>query len=201
MLILHKHQLRLLEILKSNQDEPLTIRELMDRLGVTSPSVVQHHLLQLENKGYLRKNPANPKDYQILADSPDKDITYLNQYGLAQCGPSGSILDGNPIDRIPISSKILGFPSSEAFMVKAKGDSMEPKINAGDLVIAKKTSEFKSGGIYVCINNEQALIKQVNNDGKNLILASLNPDYQPFVAAIDFRIEGEVRGILSYQTN
>lgn len=200
---LHRTQQRLLELLKQNELEPLTIREIQEALGVSSTSVVQHHIFQLEKKGYLRRNPVNSRDYQILAESPEKQVTYLNLYGLAQCGPNGSILDGDPIDRIPISTRILGFPSSEAFLVKAKGKSMLPKIHEGDLVIARKTSIADSGSIVVCVNNGEALVKKLQimefpNRPRAFNLISLNQDFQPFPASEDFRIEGIVRGVLSY---
>jgi repressor LexA len=195
---LHPTQEKLLKALKQNIADPLTIRELQVKLDISSPSVVYHHLQQLERKGYLRRNPANPKDYQILADSPDKKITYLNLYGLAQCGPRGSILDGTPTDRIPISTQILGFSSTEAFMVKAKGESMLPKIHDGDLVIARKSKSAENGDIVVCINNSEALIKKIHNEKKKTILLSLNQSYSPIFANDDFRIEGVVRGIISY---
>ena len=165
---LHPAQQRLIDLLKENIDDPLTIRELQDELALSSPSLVYHHIQQLEKKGYLRRNPLNPKDYQILADSPEKQVTYLNLYGLAQCGPNGSIFDGNPIERIPISSKILGFPSSEAFMVKAKGDSMAPRINEKDLVVARKTNDAENGDVVVCVNNGETLIKKIQK-GNELI--------------------------------
>jgi repressor LexA len=195
---LHPTQKRLLELLKQNITEPLTIRELQSALGISSTSIVHHHMEQLEKKGYLRRNPVNPKDYQILANSPEKTITYINLYGLAQCGPKGSILDDNPLDRIPIASKILGFSSSEAFMVKAKGNSMTPKINDGDLVIAKKAHNADNGTIVVCVNKGEVLIKKIQK-GKEIILISTNSEYEPFVAAKDFRIEGIVRGVYSYK--
>jgi len=194
---LHTTQNNLLQLLKQSITEPLTIRELQDELDLSSPSVVYHHIQQLEKKGYLRRNPKNPKDYQILADSPDKIITYLNLYGLAHCGPKGAFLDGDPIDRIPISTKILGFSSSDAFMVKAKGDSMQPKINDLDLVIVKKARTANNGDIVVCVNNGEVLIKKIRV-GNEVILSSLNPKYQPFVANKKFHIEGIVRGVLSY---
>lgn len=194
---LHPAQKSLLGILKENTDEPLSVREIQEIMGVSSPSVVQHHIKQLEKKGYLRRNPLNSRDYQILADSPDKQITFLNLYGLAQCGPKGSIFDGEPIERVPISSKILGFPSSEAFMVKAKGNSMIPKIYEKDLVIARKTNDADSGNIVVCVNNGETLIKKIQK-GKSIILISLNPKYEPFIAEKDFRIEGVVKGVYSY---
>lgn len=195
---LHPTQEKLLKLLKQNIADPLTIRALQDELGISSPSVVFHHLQQLERKGYLRRNPANPKDYQILADTPDKKITYLNLYGLASCGKKGSVLNGDPIDRIPISSQILGFPSSDAFMVKAKGNSMLPKIHEGDLVIAKKSKNATNGNIVVCVNNGEALIKKVHKENGNTILTSLNQSFSPILASDDFRIEGIVRGIVSY---
>ncbi len=194
---LHPIQKKLLDLLVKNIDEPLTIREMQDILNLSSTSVVAHHLTQLEKKGYLKKNPANPRDYQILKDAPEKQITYLNLYGLAHCGPNGSILDGNPIDRIPISTRLISFPSAEAFMVKARGDSMEPKINEGDLVIARKTNNADSGSIVVCVNDGEALIKKIKKEGRSTILISLNSKYQPFLADRNFRIEGEVRGIIS----
>lgn len=195
---LHPAQRCLLDILKNNIDDPLTIREIQEELKLSSPSLVFHHIQQLEKKGYLRRNPLNPRDYQILADEPEKKITYLNMYGLAHCGPKGSILEGNPIERVPIASKILGFSSEEAFMVKAKGNSMAPKINDKDLVIARKTNDAENGSIVVCVNDGEALIKKIQK-GRQIILISLNPEYEPFVASKNFRIEGVVRGIYSYE--
>jgi repressor LexA len=154
-------------------------------------------LRQLEKNGYLKRNPYNPQDYQVLKDAPEKQITYLNLYGLAHCGPNGSVLDGNPVERIPISIRLISFPSAEAFMVKAKGDSMEPKINESDLVIARKTDDADSGSIVVCVNDGEALIKKIKKEGRNVILISLNTKYQPFLAARNFKIEGEVRGIIT----
>lgn len=195
---LHPAQKKLLNLLKANIEDPLTIREMQDELGLSSSSLVYHHIQQLEKKGYLRRNPVNTQDYQILADEPEKKITYLNMYGLAHCGPKGSILDGSPIERVPIASKILGFASDEGFMVKAKGDSMSPKINDKDLVVVRKTNDAENGNIVLCINDGEALIKKIQK-GNQIILTSLNPKYEPFIASKDFRIEGVVRGIYSYE--
>jgi len=198
---LHPTQKKLLDILVKNTDDPPTIREMQEILDISSPSVVAYHLEQLEKNGYLKRNPYNPRDYQILKDAPEKKVAYLNLYGLAHCGPNGSILDGNPIDRVAISTRLLSFSSSEAFMVKAKGDSMAPKINEGDLVIARKNDTPESGSIVVCINDGESLIKKIEIENeknkKRYILISLNPKYPPFLAKSDFRIEGEVRGVIT----
>ncbi len=193
---LHPLQQKLLKLLGDNMDDPLTVRELQEKLGVSSTSVIAHHIQQLEKKGYMKRNPYNSKDYQVM-DGPENKIAHLNLYGLASCGPSGSLLDGDPIDRIPISSQLISFPASEAFMVKAKGKSMEPKIYDGDLVIARKTSSPENGKVYVLVHDGEALIKRVQIDGKNKILHSFNSEFQPFISSKDLRIEGEVKGLFS----
>ncbi len=201
---LHPVQKKLLEVLKANMDDPLTIRQLMKLASASSPSVIHHHITQLEKKGLLRRNPSNPSDYQVLMGEPEKEIAFLNLYGLAQCGPKGSILDGNPVDRIRISSKFLGFSALDAFAVKAKGTSMLPKIKPGDLVIAKRSNTFNNGDVVICVNNGEALIKKVQiitKDDEHIAynLISVNSqNYPPFLAGEDFRVEGIVRGVLTY---
>ena len=193
---LHPFQRKLLDLLANNSDELLTIREMQDELGASSTSVVAHHLTQLEKKGRLKRNPYNPRDFQILK-GPEKQVAYLNLYGLAYCGPNGTILDDNPIERIPISTRLLSFPAAEGFLVKAKGDSMSPKINEGDLVIARQVPDVDSGRVVICVNNGEALIKKVQKEKQGNILVSLNSKYPPFFAADDFRVVGEVRSVIS----
>ena len=181
-------------------EDPLTIREIQDLLNLSSPSVVHYHIQQLERKGYLKRNPDNPKDYRILSD-PEKPITWLNLYGLARCGPDGSILDGNPIDRIPVASRILRFPIEEAFLVEANGNSMEPVIMAGDLVITKMSNLANNGDTIVCVNDSVVLIKKYNIEDNRIFLHSENAEeYPPIPADLEhFRIEGVVKGIIRCQ--
>lgn len=195
---LHTVQTQLLRLLAEHSDEPLSIRDLQERVGASSTSVVVHHLQQLERKGHLKRNPYNPKDYQVVEGTPEAAIAYVNLYGLAMCGPAGSILDGDPIDRIPMASRLLSFPVAEAFMVKAKGKSMEPRISEGDLVVARKTQVHKDGKVFVCVNDEECLIKIVRVSGGQVFLESFNRDSFPiFSASADFRVEGEVKNIIS----
>lgn len=194
---LHEVQERLLELLRLNMESPLTIEALRLELQVSSKSVVHHHITQLETKGYLKRNPQNPRDYTLLHE-PERQIVYLNKYGLAQCGPDGTIFDGNPIDRIPIASKLLRFPSDEAFIVEARGDSMTPKIKPGDLIIARKQTTASDGDLVVCVNNEATIIKRYRVQHADVKLQSLNDKYHPLSPAEDFRIQGVVRNIIHY---
>ncbi len=198
---LHQAQQKLLDLLKANIDEPLTLRELQERLNISSHSVVHHHIQQLEKKGYLRRNPSNPKDYQILSENPERTIAYVNLYGLARCGPLGTLLDGNPIDRIPVPTKMLGFSARDAFLVRAKGDSMEPKIYNGDFIVAKKSQIALDGDIVVCSHNSTAKIKKIqfSNDHSSAVLISFNhAKYPPeFISEGELIIEGIVKAIFT----
>lgn len=193
---LHPTQQKLLQLLEDNLDEPLTIRELQERLNLSSSSLVAHHIQQLEKKGYLKRNPSNPQDYHLMK-SPEKAVVRLNLYGLAQCGPNGSILDGKVLERITISSRLLNFAADDAFLVRAEGNSMVPLINNGDLVMARKTNVAEDGKVVVCCNDGMALIKKFHKTDGVVLLESLNKDFNTFVASDDFRIEGEVRGVIS----
>lgn len=195
---LHKNQALLLELLADNKDFPLTIREIQNKLDFSSSSVVAHHMQKLEQKGYLKRNPHNPRDYQVYF-KPEKSVVTLNLYGFAQCGRNGTILDGNPIDKIPLASKILKFQADLGFIVKAKGDSMEPKIMEGDLVISEKSNVAENGDIIVCVYNDEVLIKKFFKQNEHISLISINSEkHTPIYVTEYFKIEGIVRNIINY---
>jgi len=195
---LHKKQIRLIDLLTANQEEPLTIRQLQEELGLSSPSLVHHHITQLEKKGFLKRNPSNPRDYQVLLD-PEHPVSYVNMYGMAKCGPEGTVLSGDPIDMVPIYSKMIHFPVDEAFMVKATGDSMEPKIHEGDIVIARKQRTAEEGQIVICSLDSSVMIKRFSGKS-DVILESLNNKYYPIIVQNEqqFNIEGVMKGLISF---
>lgn len=197
---LHEKQKKLLELLLKNQADPLSIREIQEMLSISSTSVVAHHLKQLERKGYIFRDPSNPRDYKIISDPNDSEIGYVNVYGMAQCGPNGTILDGHPLERLPFAKKLITFPLEQVFIVAAKGDSMQPKIKERDLVVAKMQSGADSGALIVGVHNSKVLIKQYHLTRDGIILTSFNPKYQPIrvVNEEDLIIEGVVKSVISY---
>jgi len=119
---------------------------------------------------------------------------------MAQCGPNGSILDGDPVDRIPIASRLISFPAEEAFLVRARGDSMTPKINEGDLVIARKTEEAQNNDTVVCVYQSEALIKEFFLQNNQILLQSVNfSKFPPIIVNHHYvKIEGVVKCIIHY---
>ena len=196
MKALHPKQVQLLDILKTTISDPLTMEELAERLRVSSKSVVFHHIKQLEKKGYLKRNPANPRDYIVLKD-PERNVIYLNMYGMAKCGPEGTILDGTPTRIVPVDPSMIYFPACKGFMVEAKGDSMENLISPKDWLIVEQSRQPKNKDVVVCVNNGEVMVKRFTKDGENVILQSENPHYNPIVAdKTSFHVEGIVRSII-----
>lgn len=192
---LHKNQQQILELLKLNQDDPLTMEDIMNELDLSSTSLVYHHIIQLEKKGYLKRNPSNPKDYQILLD-PEKPISYLNLYGLARCGPDGINLEGSPEERIPIASKLISCAVNEACLVLAYGKSMEPNIHEGDYIIVKKQDAADNGDVVICTYEQKTIVKKFIKLGNTILLESFNKNAEPYPIIVEDENKLKINGIM-----
>ncbi|MES2676896.1 MAG: S24 family peptidase [Pseudomonadota bacterium] len=185
---LHPKQEQLLSILEKNQNNPLSLAQMVREVNASSNNLVLHHLKQLEKKGYLKRNEYNQSDYQVLT-IPEKPISYINFYGEARCGAEGCFIDGEPQDRIPMPSQLIKFKTENAFMIKAKGDSMEPNIYEGDLVIAQKKQEFFNSDMVVCSINGVAVIKEYFKDlYGNVLLKSFNKKHPTILLSAEDQV-------------
>lgn len=97
---------------------------------------------------------------------------------------------GNVAAGIPISAveDILDYeevPSSwqsqgEFFALRIKGDSMEPRMESGDVVIVKQQSDANSGDTVIAlVNGDDATCKKLQKTDNGIMLVSTNPKYLP----------------------
>lgn len=71
--------------------------------------------------------------------------------------------------------------NGEYFALSIKGDSMEPKISEGDVVIVRKQSYVENGETaVVLINGSDATVKKFYKTDHGIKLVSTNPTYDPF---------------------
>ena len=79
-----------------------------------------------------------------------------------------------PIDSLPVG---------EIFALKAKGDSMEPTIPNGALVLIREQSEVENGEIAaVLVNGDtEATLKRVKKQGDTILLMPDNPKHEPYI--------------------
>lgn len=70
----------------------------------------------------------------------------------------------------------------EYFALEIKGDSMEPRIYDGDVVIVRKQPDVENGQIgIISINGDDATCKRVMRSDHGVTLISFNPRYAPII--------------------
>lgn len=85
----------------------------------------------------------------------------------------------NIIDYEEISEEMAR--TGEFFALQIKGDSMEPRITEGDVVIVRKQKIVENGDIaVVLVNGDEATVKKFYKADNGISLISTNTKYDPF---------------------
>lgn len=67
---------------------------------------------------------------------------------------------------------------SDYFALKIKGNSMEPRLCAGDVVIVKKQASAQDGDIVIAlVNGDEATVKKFKKRPEGVMLIPLNPQF------------------------
>lgn len=70
--------------------------------------------------------------------------------------------------------------SGEYFCLRLHGDSMEPRMKEGDVVVVRKQPDVESGSIAIVrVNGNDATCKRVTKSDEGITLSGLNPDFAP----------------------
>lgn len=76
--------------------------------------------------------------------------------------------------------------SGEHFGLRLKGDSMEPRMKDGDVVIVRKQEDVKSGDVaVVLVNGDSATVKRIKKGPSGITLIPNNPVYDPMFYSSD----------------
>lgn len=72
------------------------------------------------------------------------------------------------------------------FALRVKGNSMEPRMHEGDVIICAETPDVDSGTVaVVLVNGDEATVKRVDKFKGGLKLIAFNPSYDPVVYTND----------------
>lgn len=186
--------------------EGLSIRELGTALDL-SPTTVLYHIKQLENLGFIVRNSAG-KVVRVNSADDSSAIAFLPLVGSARCGrPLSEVIDENTVRMIPIPLRVLGRNSKKSlFLIQAVGDSMEPKIENGDIVIFEENRSPDPGSIIVARTDEGTTIKRLRKTQEQIVLEPDNNMYQPLVFEKNgieekLNIDGTAIGVFKSETN
>lgn len=103
----------------------------------------------------------------------------------------GTVAAGIPISAVEDILDYEEIPQSwqnqgEFFALKIKGDSMEPRMENGDVVIVKQQSDANSGDtVIVLVNGDDATCKRLEKTENGIMLVSTNPKYPPMFYSLE----------------
>lgn len=168
---------------KLTEEQGMSMSELARRVG-TAKSAISRYF-----KG-TREFPLNKVGEFASALHTTPDILLGMEYepqhsqGL-QIPVLGTVVAGIPISAVEDILDYEEVPQSwgnqgEFFALKINGDSMEPRMESGDVVIVKQQSDANSGDtVIVLVNGDDATCKRLQKTNNGIMLVSTNPKYPP----------------------
>jgi repressor LexA len=197
-------QKEILEYIKEtilNKGYPPAVREICEAVHLKSTSSVHSHLETLEEKGYIRKNPAKPRTIEIIDDCFNltrREVVNVPLIGTVAAGVP-LLAEENIENYYPIPVELL--PNAETFMLNVKGSSM---INAGifdgDQLIVERCSTAYDGEIVVALVDDSATVKRFYKEDGYYRLQPENDEMDPIIVD-HIKIIGKVIGLFRLGIN
>ena len=174
---------------------PPSVREIMQRVGLSSTSSVSHQLGVLQKKGYLVRDATRARALDVRGPESPADTTSVNAASLLmgeETNPAatyvplvGRIAAGGPIladqeveDVFPLPKSLVG--EGELFMLKVIGDSMiDAAICDGDFVVVRRQATCDNGDIVAALLDDEATVKTLKKRVGHVWLMPPNPAYAP----------------------
>lgn len=114
---------------------------------------------------------------------PNKKLPVLNSMAAGKWCSSADAFDPNDAEDWIDAPDAVG---PRAFVLRIEGISMEPKFVEGDKVIIDPSLKAQPGDYVVIkrINNESTIFRQLKQEGGELYLYALNPDWPERIVRI-----------------
>jgi len=207
---LSKRHVLILKFLAKFQEEngySPSIREIGESIDVTSTSLVDYYLKQLEEKGYISREQHISRSICLLKDVTQKK-SVMNQVsdGLREVGSMVEELLTIPVmgrivasEPIPMPTSDVGYFDAESsieiarsllparekvedlFALEVQGNSMiDAMVNDGDIVIMKRTQQANNGEMVAVWldDKDQTTLKYFYKESKGIRLQPANPNMQ-----------------------
>lgn len=146
-----------------------------------------------QNKVFLLAKALNVNEAWLMGYDVPKNPTIDNITNIESCSVVkvpiiGTIACGTPL---LADQNVIGYDyvssdaikGKEVFYLECKGDSMEPKIPDGSLVLVNSQPTVENGEIAAVVVNgdTEATLKRVQFQGDTTILIAENSNYAPYI--------------------
>lgn len=114
--------------------------------------------------------------------NPINRLTKIPLLGTIACGDP-ILADENIAGYLSEPTDFL--PSGNLFYLRAKGQSMEPTIKDGSLVLIRQQPDVEDGEIaaVLFVDDDEATLKRIKRAGPTVILMPDNREYEPIIAS------------------
>ncbi len=202
-------QQRVLTVIRDSIESrgyPPSMREIGQRVGLTSSSSVAHQLRVLEEKGFLKRDPNRPRALSVY--SPTDPVTAEDETGVGDAVPAptyvpmvGRIAAGGPIlaeerveEVMPLPKSLVG--GGTLFLLEVSGDSMiDAAICNGDYVVIRQQPSAENGEVVAAMIDGEATVKTFQRRDGHVWLLPHNQAYDP-IDGTHATILGKVTAVL-----
>lgn len=192
---------KILEILRRYQDEngyPPSIREIGKQTGISSTSVVNYYLNQLEEEGYIERDRKISRGVRLIKGLGEaaaavgraiEDLIKVPVVGRIVAGapmpvPGSDFAYYDQESGVEIARSLLspGDKEEDLFALEVQGDSMvDAMVNDGDIVVMKKAQDARNGEMVAVwlTDRDETTLKYFFKENGGVRLQPANPTMQP----------------------
>jgi repressor LexA len=189
-------QQAILDVIKDFTREhgyPPSVREIGERVGLSSSSTVQCHLRTLEKKGLIKRDPTKPRALTSESDSIARDVVTVPIIGRVAAGVPITAAE-NIEDEFALPAHLVR--NSGSFMLRVKGESMvEAAILDGDLILVNPQKIANNGEIVVAMIDNEATVKTFYKEDNRVRLQPQNKFMEP-IYSDSVEIVGRVSAVI-----
>jgi repressor LexA len=179
---------------RSEHGYPPSVREIGQRVGLSSSSTIHAHLNALERRGLISRDPTKPRALRAEGAAAAPDAVVMPIVGKVAAGipiTAAENVEGEfllPADFVP--------HSSDAFVLRVQGDSMvDAAIVDGDLIVVRPQPTADNGEVVVAMIDGEATVKTFRRRDGHVWLLPHNPAYEP-INGDEATILGRVSAVL-----
>ena len=195
-----ERQQRILDVIRAFTTErgyPPSVREIGERVGLSSSSTIHAHLKALERRGLILRDPTKPRALRSdlgLGANPVPESIVMPIVGKVAAGvpiTAQEHLEGEFV--LPASFVAR---ATDAFMLRVQGDSMiDAAILDGDLIMVRPQRVARDGEIVVAMLDGEATVKRYYREDGRIRLQPENRSMAPIYAS-DVEIIGRVEAVV-----
>lgn len=197
-MILTKRQKQILsfieESIRKNGYAP-SLDEISRHFELHSISTIHKHLVNLEDKGFIKRHWNRARAIEVLAVQEKPEARDVPLAGLIAAGEPIEAVRGNELVAVP--EDMIG--RREVYVLKVRGESMvDEQVRDGDYVIVENRTDPKNGEMVVALlNGENVTLKKFYREKNQIRLQPAHPTMKPILVRDDeLAIQGVVVGVM-----